>query len=154
MRVRKFHKEDLPSILKLQAENITAAQWQPRDYEDLDASPHGLLLVAELDTATSPAVVGFVAAHRIMDEAEIRNIAVAIEHQRRGIARAMLAETSKRLTEAGARRIFLEVRTSNKPAFKLYSSSGWALHSQRRNYYREPMEDAYILARELFPKVG
>lgn len=154
MRVRKFHKEDLPAILRIQAENPTAAQWLARDYESLDQDPHGLLLVAEPETATPSAVVGFVAIHRIMDEAELRNIAVAREHQRRGIARAMLAETCKRLTESGARRVFLEVRISNQPAFKLYCSAGWGLHSMRKGYYAYPAEDAYILALELFPRVG
>jgi [ribosomal protein S18]-alanine N-acetyltransferase len=154
MRVRKFHKEDLPAVLKIQAENPTAAQWLARDYEGLNDDPQGLVLVADLDTATSPAVVGFVAVHRIMDEGEIRNIAVAVQHQRKGMAKALLAETCKRLTEVGVRKIFLEVRTSNRPAFKLYSSAGWALHSARKGYYKHPEEDAYILALELFPKAG
>jgi [ribosomal protein S18]-alanine N-acetyltransferase len=154
MRIRKFHKEDLPAVLRIQAENPIAAQWLARDYERLNDDSHGLILVAEPETATPASVVGFVATHRIMDEAEIRNIAVAREHQRRGIARALLAETCKRLTEAGARRIFLEVRTSNQAAFKLYCSAGWGLHSMRKSYYNNPAEDAYILALELFPRVG
>lgn len=152
MRVRKFHKEDLPAILRIQAENRTAAQWLARDYENLAGDPHGLILVAEIETATTPTTVGFTALHRIMDEAEIRNIAVARQHQRRGIAKALLAETCRRLTEVGARRIFLEVRSSNQAALNLYQTAGWALHSQRKSYYRDPSDDAIILSRELFTR--
>ncbi len=154
MRVRKFHKEDLPAVLRIQAENKNAAQWLARDYEGLEYDPHGLLLVAELDTTIPPTVVGFVALHRIMDEAEVRNLAVDCEHQHRGYARALLAESCKRLTEAGARKVFLEVRSSNQAAFNLYSSAGWALHSQRKSYYRDPSEDAVIMALDLFPRVA
>jgi ribosomal-protein-alanine N-acetyltransferase len=47
--------------------------------------------------------------------------------------------------------VFLEVRASNKPALSLYCSVGFALHSLRKGYYRDPDEDAYVLALELYP---
>jgi ribosomal-protein-alanine N-acetyltransferase len=63
----------------------------------------------------------------------------------------LLEDARDRLLKVGAKRVFLEVRASNKPALSLYYSVGFALHSLRKGYYRDPDEDAYVLALELYP---
>jgi len=128
-----------------------AAPWLEPDYQRLADSRRGLILVAELETVAPPKVVGFAAFHRIIDEAELLNLAVDPDHQHRGVGRALLAEARQRLLEAGTKRIYLEVRLSNKPALRLYYSVGFSLHSLRKDYYRDPQEDAYVLSLQLFP---
>ena len=151
MKVRQFDKQDLPEILAIQAKNPQGAQWPELEYLRLADDPRGMILVAELETMTPVKVLAFAAFHRIIDEAELRNIAVDPAHHHQGVGRVLLAEGRQRLLEAGAKRIFLEVRQSNKPALALYYSVGFGLHSQRKEYYRNPPEDAYVLALELFP---
>jgi ribosomal-protein-alanine acetyltransferase len=151
MKVRQYEKQDLFEILALQAKNPLAAQWKELDYAQLAADPRGTILVAELETMTPVKVLGFVAFYRIIDEAELRNIAVDPAHQHQGVGKALLAEGHRRLLEAGAKRVFLEVRQSNKAALALYYSAGFGLHSQRKDYYHDPREDAYVLSLELFP---
>jgi [ribosomal protein S18]-alanine N-acetyltransferase len=153
MKVRPSEKEDLPQIIAIQAKNSQAAQWPELEYSQFAADPRGTILVAELETMTPPKVLGFAAIYRIIDEAELRNIAVDPAHYRQGVGRALVAEGRRRLLEAGAKRIFLEVRQSNKAALALYYSEGFGLHSQRKDYYREPLEDAYVLCAELYPPV-
>ena len=128
-----------------------AAPWLEPDYQRLADSRRGLILVAELETVAPPKVVGFAAFHRIIDEAELFNMSVDPDHQHRGVGRALLAEARQRLLEAGTKRIYLEVRLSNKPALRLYYSVGFGLHSLRKDYYRDPQEDAYVLSLQLFP---
>jgi ribosomal-protein-alanine acetyltransferase len=151
MKVRQFEKQDLFEILALQGKNPLAAQWPELEYVQLSADPRGTILVAELETMEPAKVLGFAAFYRIIDEAELRNIAVDPAHQHQGVGRALVAEGHRRLLEAGAKRIFLEVRQSNKAALALYYSSGFGLHSQRKDYYHDPQEDAYVLSLELFP---
>jgi ribosomal-protein-alanine N-acetyltransferase len=153
MKVRLFEKEDLPEIVAIQAKNPRAAQWPDLEYAQFAADPRGTILVTELETMTPPKVLGFAAFYRIIDEAELRNIAVDPAHYRQGVGRALVAEGRRRLLEAGAKRIFLEVRPSNKSALALYYSEGFGLHSQRKDYYRAPVEDAYVLCAELYPPV-
>jgi ribosomal-protein-alanine N-acetyltransferase len=98
-----------------------------------------------------PKLLGFAAFHRIIDEVEVRNMAVDPEHRQQGIGRGLLVTAREHMLRAGAKRIFLEVRASNKPAQSLYYSIGFALHSVRKDYYREPQEDALVLAMELYP---
>ena len=151
MKVRTFERQDLHEILAIQAKNPQAAQWPEGDYVRLAADSRGMLLVAELETMTPPKVLGFAAFYRIIDEAELLTMAVDPEHQRQGVGRALLQDARQRLLEAGTQRVYLEVRPSNHPALKLYYGAGFGLHSQRKDYYRDPPEDAYVLELDLFP---
>jgi ribosomal-protein-alanine N-acetyltransferase len=151
MKIRSFAKEDVSQVLGIQERCHEVASWLETDYLDLAQDPSGLILVAELETIEPPPILGFAAFHRVLDDAELRNIAVHPERQHQGVGRALLEAGRKRLREAGARRIFLEVRPSNKPALELYYSMGFALRLRRIDYYRDPEEDALVLGLELFP---
>jgi ribosomal-protein-alanine N-acetyltransferase len=48
----------------------------------------------------------------------------------------------------GASRALLEVRAGNREAVALYESLGFRRLGLRREYYREPLEDALVLVRE------
>ncbi len=151
MKIRTFAKEDLWALLAIQQKCTGAAQWLDSDYLRLADDPRGLVLVAELETTDPAKVLGFAAFHRVIDEAELQNFAVDPEHQHQGAGSALLEEGRKRLLEVGAKRVYLEVRASNKTALGLYYSVGFGIHSLRKDYYRDPQEDAYILCLELFP---
>jgi ribosomal-protein-alanine N-acetyltransferase len=98
--------------------------------------------------------VGFAAFHRVIEEAELRNLAVAPPHQRQGVARSLLQEGIRKLKEAGVRHVFLEVRASNHPALGLYTSLGFRLHSTRKDYYQGPAEDALLMGLEILSVPG
>ena len=145
MRIRSFSDLDLAAIMTIQNQAPQAAQWRPPDYVTLAGDPLGLILVAELDDLTPPRIVGFAAFHRVLDEAELRNMAVARDYQRRGVGRELLEEGRNRLRRMGVSQIFLEVRAANLPAQRLYRSAGFSLRSRRPNYYGEPPEDGLVL---------
>lgn len=151
MRTRLATKDDIRGILVVQQKCPEAARWLAADYERLMDDPGGKVLVAELAATDSPKILGFAAFHRIIDEAELRNMAVDPDHRDQGIGRALLELARDRMLEAGAKRVFLEVRITNKAAQSLYYSVGFAIHSIRRDYYRDPAEDALVLALELHP---
>jgi len=151
MKIRQFAKEDVQQMLGIQEGCHELAHWLEADYLGLAEDPGGLILVAELETMEPTQILGFAAFHRVIDEAELRNIGVHPEHQHQGVGRALLEAGSKHLREAGAKRIFLEVRPTNKPALGLYYSMGFGICRLRKDYYRDPQEDALVLALELFP---
>jgi ribosomal-protein-alanine N-acetyltransferase len=151
MRIRKVIDDDLEAIVSIQSKTPQAAKWTQADYANLAGDPLGLILVAELDTMSPPTIAGFAAFHRVMDEAELRNMAVAPAHQRQGVGRELLAEGRRRLLEQGVRQIYLEVRASNISAQRLYYSSGFGLRSRRCDYYNDPREDGLVLSLELSP---
>jgi ribosomal-protein-alanine N-acetyltransferase len=151
MRIRLYSKEDLHAIVALQGRCPETARWTAGDYQRLAEDPNGMLLVADLETMDPPKLLGFAAFHRVIDEVEMRNMAVDPDHRQQGVGRALLEDVRQRMLKGGAKRVFLEVRLSNKPALALYSSMGFAIHSLRKDYYREPQEDGYVLCLELYP---
>ena len=151
MTVRACADDDFAAIYEIQLQSPQAAQWQQRDYFQLAHDPLGTILVAEENDAHPPRIVGFAAFHRVIDEAELRNMAVDPVHQRKGIARALLAAGISALQACGASRIFLEVRASNQPALAFYHSAGFRLLHTRRDYYHDPAEDALVMALDISP---
>jgi ribosomal-protein-alanine N-acetyltransferase len=93
-------------------------------------------------------VVGYVGSQTVIDESDMMNIAVHPDFRRRGIAEALVAELEAALRQRGSRALTLEVRDSNAPAIALYEKLGFAQVGLRKNYYRNPKEDARILRKE------
>ena len=93
-------------------------------------------------------VVGYVGSQTVIDETDMMNIAVHPEYRRRGIAEALIDALINALGEKGSRGLSLEVRASNDPAIALYEKLGFTQVGLRKNYYRNPKEDALILRKE------
>ncbi|MGH9450674.1 MAG: ribosomal protein S18-alanine N-acetyltransferase [Terriglobia bacterium] len=145
MIIRPFVPADLPGLLGVQAKSLPGESWNAEDYLHLNRQSSGLILVAEEPDDSPVCVVGFSAMRRLFEHAEILNLAVEPVRRRLGTGRALLAESCARLQQAGAHRVFLEVRPSNQAALQLYYSAGFTLHSIRKDYYSQPLEDAYVL---------
>ena len=94
-------------------------------------------------------VVGYVGSQTVIDESDMMNIAVHPDFRRRGIAEALVAELEAALSQRGSHALTLEVRDSNVPAITLYEKLGFQQVGLRKNYYRNPKEDALILRKEL-----
>jgi ribosomal-protein-alanine N-acetyltransferase len=87
-------------------------------------------------------------------EAHLLNLCVHPNAQRLGYGRRLLNALMARAAEAGAEKIFLEVRPSNHVALRLYDSVGFEQIGMRPAYYQAEngREDAVILAATLQPK--
>jgi [ribosomal protein S18]-alanine N-acetyltransferase len=145
VNVRPATPQDISTIFIIQQKNPQAAQWRESDYLRLAEDPSGVLLVAE-DAASAGQLLGFAAARRVADEAELQNLAVDPQHRRQGVGQRLVFEVHGRLRAAGTKRVFLEVRPSNESALALYQSSGYAMVGRRQNYYSAPPEDALVLS--------
>ena len=93
-------------------------------------------------------VLGYVGSQTVLDETDMMNVAVHPDHRRRGIARQLIDALIQALKERGSHSLTLEVRSSNAPAICLYNQLGFEEAGRRRNYYRNPKEDALILRKE------
>ena len=82
------------------------------------------------------------AIQNLVGELEITNIAVRKSHQGRGVAKRLMTNLEQRLET-----IFLEVRASNAVAQALYESHGFEVVGRRKDYYRQPVEDAILMQR-------
>ena len=101
------------------------------------------LVATEGDT-----VAGYIGSQTVMDETDMMNVAVHPDFRRRGIAEALVNALVEQLKTMGSHCLTLEVRASNAPAIALYEKLGFAQIGRRKNYYRNPREDALILRKE------
>ena len=76
------------------------------------------------------------------------NVAVHPDYRRRGIGERLITELISQLKGMGNECLTLEVRASNHGAIALYEKLGFTEVGRRKNYYRNPREDALILRKE------
>ena len=80
-------------------------------------------------------LLGYCIAMPAADEAHLLNIAVAPEHQRRGLAQRMMRALLDWARAQGAHDVWLEVRAGNDAAQRLYLRLGFAPAGRRPGYY-------------------
>lgn len=87
----------------------------------------------------------YVLGRTIAPEGEIYRVATAPERRGRGIAYRLMTYAIKTEKGRGLETLFLEVRSKNLPAIKLYNSLSFKKISERKNYYKDPSDDALIM---------
>ena len=118
--------------------------WSEKSVASELTNPLSLWLVA-LD---GEQVVGYVGSQSVMGESDMMNVAVHPDCRRRGIAQQLCLALEEALKARENHSLTLEVRASNDPAKALYEKLGFAQVGIRKNYYRNPKEDACILRKE------
>ena len=86
--------------------------------------------------------------HVCLDEGDVAKIAVIPEMRGKGLGGALLDLILSDIREKGVANVFLEVRESNSAARGLYLSRGFEEIGMRRRYYKNPVEDAVMMARK------
>ena len=94
-------------------------------------------------------VVGYLIYSEVQGEAELLRIAVDKAYRRMGIAGSLIESMLEELRDFEAERVSLEVRAHNIAAVSLYKSYGFKDIFVRKDYYREPVDDALIFQLEL-----
>ena len=83
-----------------------------------------------------------------MDESDMMNVAVHPDFRKQGIANALILGLVEELRKMGSHCLTLEVRASNENAISVYRKLDFQEVGRRKNYYRNPREDALILRKE------
>lgn len=93
-------------------------------------------------------LAGYIGSQTVMGETDMMNVAVHPDFRRQGVAQKLILSLIEELKERESHCLTLEVRASNVPAIALYGKLGFSEIGRRRNYYRNPKEDALILRKE------
>lgn len=140
MDFRRAVPYDGIGIARLEAE-VFPDPWCERDIIDLIVTEGGMCFSAVEDGR----VVAYVLGRLIAPEGEIYRVAVAPSHRKRGIGYRLLDYAIKTSRGAGLETLFLEVRSQNTAARKLYSAHGFREIGIRRGYYKNPPDDAVLM---------
>lgn len=137
--VRRARVDDLDRLVEIEA--LCFGRSDARD---------GLLVELDRSWATvwvierSGVVAGFIDVWRVADEVEVLFVATHPEHQRMGLAKALLDVVFSTAKSTEARAVLLEVRPSNVAAVALYRTKGFEVISTRKGYYDDG-EDAWVM---------
>ncbi len=142
MDFRRSIPADATGIAEL--ENLIFSDaWSYRDVQDLICTEGGMCFTAVEDGK----VIAYVIGRLIAPEGEIYRVAVAPHKRQRGIGYRLLDYAVKTSKGHGLERLFLEVRSRNIPARKLYTAYGFKEIGVRKNYYKDPQDDAIVMLR-------
>ncbi len=140
--VELLKQEDIDEVLVLEKTCFPDDPWNRASFENELTNPNAYFLVARDDEKGE--VVGYGGVWAMYDVGDITNIAVRPDYRREGIGRKILNLLIDLCKEKGMTEITLEVRQSNLPAQRLYTSEGFEICGLRKRYYQNK-EDAVIM---------
>jgi ribosomal-protein-alanine acetyltransferase len=156
--VRSADKGDVERIIEIERSWVHLSHWSVDAYYRLvddDAFTTSLVAVADdFVPSRRPAkregpIVGFVIFHASDRAAEIYNIAVERRQARTGVGSALMKSVIELSQDDGAHKLTLEVRKSNANAISFYRGFRFNTVGERASYYSNPVEDAYVMQRDL-----
>jgi ribosomal-protein-alanine N-acetyltransferase len=139
--------EDMPAVIALE-QAAFRNPWSPELLRrELDHDWSTILLVEEPQPGDQKRLMGLAIFWIVQDEVHVLNVAVAPEHRRRGVGRAVMDEVLARGRHRRCCLATLEVRRSNEAALGLYKSLGFRTVGVRPNYYvdEDAKEDALVM---------
>ena len=151
--IEPMGEHDLLEVVEIE-ETTGLSQWGWEAYRAELEKPEAVMLVARRnfpEEGTGRRLSGYIASRINAGELHINNIGVWPEARRRGVGGALLGAALDDAARRGAVEAVLEVRAGNLAAQRMYERFGFAVVGERRNYYREPVEDAKIMTRRLMP---
>ena len=142
--------EDLLDVVKIE-EVSGLNRWGFDSYKrELMTNPGSIMLVARSRDVPDLGVIGFFAGWTVEDELHINNIASHPDYRRIGVGRKLIQTAIIEGARRGISFVLLEVRASNESAQSLYRKMGFSFISRRRDYYRFPTEDAFVMKLDIY----
>lgn len=90
-------------------------------------------------------ICGYCCMRSIAGEGEILRIAVLPKFRGRGYGKKLMETMVGFASSNGLKALTLEVRESNSHAINLYKTYGFETEAVRKEYYRNPKEDALLM---------
>lgn len=138
--IREMTLEDIEQVHHLE-KSIFSIPWSKKSFENSLNSKDTLFVVAE----NAGEILGYLGMYLFSEEADISNVAVAKKYRRQHVAKRLLEYIFIQAKSRGVKNITLEVRETNVAAIRLYERMGFVEAGIRKNYYKEPTENALIM---------
>jgi ribosomal-protein-alanine N-acetyltransferase len=143
VKLRPFVPSDLDRIIEIEESSFTVGAYSRSQFEEFYRD-NLEFFVAEI----SGKVVGYIVGYISGETGEIDSIAVDPHFRRLGIGRSLCELIIEKFREMGIKTCFLEVRTTNEPAVRLYEKIGFKIVGILKNFYADG-GDAYSMRRNI-----
>jgi ribosomal-protein-alanine N-acetyltransferase len=135
--MRDARVADIDAITRIELVSFVHAgeRFGERRVRYLINSPRAIVRVAELDGKAAGWICGFAVTRSAQPWGRIYALAVDPAVRGRSMGSQLLNEMVRLVRERGAARVFLEVRTDNHTAVRLYENAGFAAIRLLENFY-------------------
>jgi [ribosomal protein S18]-alanine N-acetyltransferase len=144
IRTRSITAAHIADLIRIGIET-NLSPWTATDYLNELQTSNSIMLALEEASQTVGFVVGRIVPGQDSEEAEIYNIAVAQERQRKGLGQLLFDEFMSRAAKHDVANVWLEVRASNEKAIRFYTKNGFEPVQNRPNFYENPREHAILM---------
>lgn len=134
--------EDIPEIAALE-KVCFKVPWSEKSFRDEMLNKLAVYLVAK----DNGKCIGYAGFWNVSGEGGITNVAVLPEYRRQGVGSMLITEMIKVSETLKLDLLTLEVRKSNTAAQGLYSKFGFEIIGERKRYYSDNNEDAFIMTK-------
>lgn len=133
-------EQDIEQVSEIEKATFTQP-WSEAAFRDSLNREDTIYVVAYEENA----VVGYCGLWNIVNEGNINNVAVSQKYRGQQIGFEMLTKLIELGNAQNIEAYTLEVRKSNEAAIKLYEKLGFVNEGIRKNFYDNPIEDAFIM---------
>lgn len=140
MVIARLRSDQIPEIAAIEQQNF-GEPWSENAIRAEQDHAYSVTFVASDESK----VLGYINAHCVLENTHINTFCVIEPYRKQGIGRRLLLALSEYAISHGAQEITLEVRKSNVSALSLYFKEEFFKVGERKNFYRHPTEDAWIL---------
>ena len=146
LEIRPMTTADLPAVLEIEKALFPIDAWTDALFlaELAEVSISRDVSVAILDSE----LVGYASFRYVGKQGDVNTVAVAGGQQGKGIGTALMDWLESQAALRNVREIFLEVRSDNEAAIKMYDARGYERIDIRRNYYGNTI-DANIMRKKM-----
>jgi [ribosomal protein S18]-alanine N-acetyltransferase len=146
LEIRPMKHSDLDHVLAIEVDLFPIDAWTEELFlgELAEVSNSRDVAVAILDSE----IVGYASFRYVGKQGDVNTVAVSKDQQGNGIGTALMDWLESQATLRNVREIFLEVRSDNDAAMKMYASRGYERIDIRRNYYGNTI-DANIMRKRV-----
>lgn len=134
MRIRKAVPDDIPALVRIEEACFQTDRISRRSFRHLLSRGHAVTLVAEMPDGGIGGYI-MVLFNRGTSLARLYSFAVAPEHRRAHLGKALLEAAETAALNEGAAYMRLEVRTDNTPAISFYKQAGYRRFGIHEDYY-------------------
>ena len=141
LNIVPLFEEYIESMSQIEKESFSDDPWSLNMFLDLLDNSLAVCYIALEDDE----VAGYLIAYHILSELQILNIAVKKSMRNKKIATKLFEAMFDYAKNRNINEFTLEVRPSNAGAIALYKKFGFETDGVRKNYYKNPKEDALLM---------
>ena len=139
--VRYMTEGDIDGVLRVERESFSTPWTEKLFYDEVK----NLRTVYFVAITEKDEIIGYGGMWNVVGEGQITNIAVGKDHRGMGVGSRLLESLIEWAKEKEIKIIGLEVREGNINALGLYKKYGFLEVGKRKDYYKNPTENAILM---------